>query len=232
MFGGSLVLALALGPEPATANTPPPPTGELPHWQSAPPPPPKRSSERPKVPVDGHGLITFGSILLGTGAALGFTSVGITIADEHLRNRTPRDATAISGVIGMVGGGLLVTLGLISRGHFRLNPANHYPEAPHTGNGMLLGGIGLLALGTGFTVHAVVDMTDTCESPGCDPERPIGAPVQLGFALSGIAIGTGLVFGGVKRRLGYERWAKQRAQLQPTFAVAPTSFVIGLAGRF
>jgi hypothetical protein len=191
-----------------------------------------RPPERAKVPVDGHGLITFGSISFGTGVALGSTSIVITMTDGHLRNRTPRDATAIAGITGMAGGGILMLLGLISRQHFRQNPANHYPEAPHTGNGMLLGGIGLLALGTGFTLHAVVDMTDTCFSPGCDPERPIGAPVQLGFALSGIAVGTGLMIGGVKRRLGYERWAKQRAQLRPTFAVVPTSFVIGLAGRF
>src|SRR5262245_32961883 len=101
MFGGSVALALALvlGPEPTTS--------ELPHWRSVPPPSPEPKSKRPQVPSDGNGMITLGSILLATGATLGASAVGMTIAEPDVLLETPRDIAAVSGIVGMAGGGIV-----------------------------------------------------------------------------------------------------------------------------
>lgn len=226
MLGASLVLALALGPEPATA----PQSDELPHWNSAPAPAPEHPAEPkpPKVPSDGVGMITLGSVLFGTSAALGLTSVGLKLANDPA-TRTGREATAVAsgGVFGV--GVVMLTLGLVVRRQFQRSPVGKIPDAPRTGNGMLFGGFTLLAAGTVFAIQAGVDMSIVeCTAMGCHQTRPIGAPVQLGVSLAGMAVGTGLVFGGVKRRLGYQKWA----QLQPSIDVGPTSFMIGVAGRF
>lgn len=228
----ALAFALALGPEPEVASTPSQ-SGELPHWQSVPSPPPKRKAEEPQVPVDGNGMLAFGSVLLGTGATLGAISLGLTIAGVDFDAKTRRDMAGVAGIIGLGSGAILLTLGLVTRGQFRRSAAGQIPDAPRTGNGMLLGGVGLIALGTGFGIHAIVDMVVlTCSSSGCAASRPIGAPVQLGLALGGIAVGAGLAAGGVWRRHGYERWARGRAQLQPSFNATPTSMSFGIAGRF
>jgi hypothetical protein len=235
MLGRSLVLALALapGPEPASTSSRP---DELPHWSTVPAPPPQPAKAQPLVPNDGGGMITFGSILLGTGTTLGLSAVGITIADpdQVRQNQTPRNVAAVASLFGLGSGTVLLAIGVAVRKQFRRSPASNIPDAPRTGNAMLLGGLGLLSLGTGFTIHAVVDIAYTCEASHCLPQRsPIAAPIQLGLALSGMAVGTGLVFGGVKRRLRYREWAQQRrVQLQPSVQAGPTSFVFGVAGRF
>jgi hypothetical protein len=232
MLACTLALALALSPEPATASAQGE-SGELPHWQSVPEPPPKPSAKPPSVPKDGAGLITLGSFFLGGGATLGFTSVGLTLANDP-STRTAREVSGIASGISLGSAAVLLTLGLVVRQQFRNSPAGNIPDAPRPGGGMLLGGLGLILGGTIFAAHAIVDMSIlTCSgSRGCYRTRPIGAPVQLGLALGSMVVGTGLLIGGVQRRKGYQRWARQRAQLQPSLGMGPTSFTIGLSGRF
>jgi hypothetical protein len=232
MLACTLALALALSPEPATTSAPRE-SGELPHWQSVPEPPPTPSAKPPAVPNDGAGLITLGSILLGTGATLGATSLGLTLANDP-KSRSARELGGIASAASLGTGALLLTLGLVVRRQFRRSPAGNIPDAPRPGGGMLLGGLGLIAGGIFFTAQASIDMaTTTCSgSLGCYQTRPIGAPIQLGLALGSIVAGTGLLVVGVQRRQGYQRWARQRAQLQPSLGMGPTSFTLGLSGRF
>lgn len=226
------ILALTLAPEAATASEPHEPD-ELPHWRNALEPPPEQPAQPPKVPSTGAGLITLGSVLLGTGATYGLTSVALTL-DNDPRRRSARETGAVASGVSLGAGALLLTLGLVVRRQFRHSAAGNIEGAPRTGGGMLVGGLGLIVGGAAFTAHAVVDLsTFTCSGTlGCYRARPIGSPIELGLALAGIAVGSGLVVGGMKRRLGYQRWALQRAQLQPTFTMGPTSFTLGLAGRF
>jgi hypothetical protein len=129
---------------------------------------------------------------------------------------------------------VLLTLGLVVRRQFRRSAAGNIVDAPRIGSGMLLGGLGLIVGGTVAGAQAIGDITIlVCSgSMGCQQRRPIGAPIQLGLALASMAVGTGLVVGGVKRRLGYKQWMLKRAQLQPSFGIGLTSLTIGLAGRF
>jgi hypothetical protein len=233
-----LALALVLSPETAmthesSESSEPSEPGELTHWRNAPEPVPEPPAEPAKVPSDGAGLITLGSILLGTGASVGVTSVGLTVANDR-DTRNLREIGGIASAVGLGGGAVLLTLGLVVRQQFRRSAAGNIADAPRIGSGMLFGGLGLLVGGTAATAQAIGDITIlVCTgSLGCQQRRPIGAPIQLGLALASMAVGTGLVVGGVKRRLGYKQWALQRAQLQPSFGIGPTSFTLALAGRF
>jgi hypothetical protein len=231
----TLALALALAP-PATPESP-----ELPSWRELPEtePPEPRPEARPEppprqqlVPSNGAGLLTLGSMLLGTGATLGITAIVQTSLDDP-RTRSGRELAAVmTGPL--MGAGIVTTvLGLVIRRQFRASPAAAIRDAPRTGNGMLLGGIGLLLGGTAFAAEALVDLnTLECSDTGCFAVRPIGAPLQLGLALAGVAVGTGLVVPGVRRRLAYRTWAKQRLELQPRVGASATSLSFGLVGRF
>lgn len=231
MILGPLVLALALGP---AAGEPPPPSGpgELPHWRSV-PPAPSEPPKPPKVPSDGSGLITLGGVALGTGGVLGLMSIGLTVANEP-RTRSGREIAAFVSPFGLGAGTVLLSLGLVVRRQFRASEAGAIPDAPRTGGGMLLGGLGLMLGGTAFAAQAGVDLsTVTCSGAGgCYATRPIGAPIQLGCGLAAVAVGSGLLIGGVRRRAAYRSWALERAKLQPVVNVGPSAAVFGLAGRF
>lgn len=242
MVLASLALVLALGPEARVEG--PAPAHELPSWRELPEPAPAiRPAPAAKppsppstqlVPSDGAGLITLGGILLATGATLGVTAiVQATVGDPRT---TSNIAAIMTGPV--LGAGIVTTsLGLVVRRQFRASPTAAIPDAPRIGSGMLLGGIGLIAGGTAFSAHALVDLTtELCSHDGatweCRDIRPIGAPIQLGIALAGVVVGTGLVIPGVRQRLTYRKWAKQRLQLQPSAGASRTSLSLGLAGRF
>ena len=110
MLACMLVFALTLGPAPEPA------AGELPHWRSAPEPPSERPSARPlpKVPSDGSGMITLGSLLLGTGGTLGLMSIGLTVANEP-NTRSGRETAAFVSAAGLGAGTVFMTLGLVIR---------------------------------------------------------------------------------------------------------------------
>jgi hypothetical protein len=213
----ALVLALALAGDPNS--------GELPHWTEVP-----EASEPPKakVPSDGSGMMTLGTLLLVSGSIVG-TSAVVLAAEPEL---SPTSFTGMYGMLAGVqlgAGTVFLTLGLVVRKQFERKPA--IPGAPRTGGGMLLGGLGLMLGGTGYAALAIVDIgSDICPGGSCRPIRPIGAPIQLGFSIASALVGTGLFAAGVRRRAGYLRW--DAARLRPVASGGPGGFQVGIMGRF
>jgi hypothetical protein len=226
----ALALVLAAEPEP-----PPTPDEELPHWRSVlprekPKPPPKL-----QVPNTGVGLISLGSLLLGGGATLGATAIGFASWDDSDPSVAAEGRRAVLGMVGgfSIGAGTtMLAIGLVIRRQFRASPAAAIPNAPRTGAGMQLAGLGLIAMGSGFATFGMLGFAGSCQN--CETSYTQAVALSLSLGLASATVGSGLMIGGAVRRGKYKAWAEGRAAhtIAPTLSVGPNGVHFGVAGRF
>jgi hypothetical protein len=229
-----LVLALAGTPEPTGASEPSPPsepspTAELPSWRSL--PEPAAEPKRIKVPTDGSGMITAGSLLITAGAAMGIAAIPDAIEPGYQAEQV----LGIAAAAMMSSGTVVLVIGTAIRRSFRKSPAAAIPDAPRTGSGMQLGGLVLLAGGGLGTLAAVANFsTSSCDAAGCYSYTNASAATGLACGLTSAVVGSGLLIAGSLRKRNYRRWAQSRrtSTIQPTFVGGRTGVQLGLAGRF
>ncbi len=171
--------------------------------------------------------------MIGSGATLGGTAIGFASwddSDPSLAAEGRRAGVAMFSSFSIGAGTAVLAVGLVMRRQFRASPAAAIPNAPRTGAGMQLTGLGLMAMGSGFATFSVLDYAVSCQ--GCEPFYT--RTTVLSLSLASVAVGAGLMFGGAARRGNYMTWAKSRtaATIAPTLSLEANGMHFGVAGQF
>jgi hypothetical protein len=187
------------------------------------------------VPNTGVGLISLGGVLLGGGATLGATAIGFAACDDcdsSVAAEGRRFGLAMVGAFSIGAGTTMLAIGLVSRRQFRTSPAAAIPNAPRTGAGMQLAGLGLMVVGSGFATFGLLGFAGSCQH--CGSFHTQAATLSLTLGLASATVGSGLMIGGAARRGKYKAWAKNRAAhtIAPTLSVGPNGVHFGIAGQF
>jgi hypothetical protein len=185
------------------------------------------------MPKTGAGLIALGSLLLGGGTTIGATAGGLASCDDCDSSKAAegrRAGLAIFSSFSLGTGTALLAIGLVMRRQFRASPAAAIPDAPRTGVGMQLVGLGLMVVGSGFATFGLLGFERSCWN--CESFYTRTATLSL--SLASVTVGSGLMIGGAARRGNYKAWASGRAAhtIVPSFSIGPNGVHFGIAGRF
>lgn len=181
-----------------------------------------RTQAIPGPPWSGAGRFVGGAVMLTAG--LGLLTAATFEFSEGFDTTRPLISQIPAGIVMLVAGGVMIGTGVRDQRRLGEWEAATKIEAKPSGNGLIVGGVTAISLGS---------MAAIATSIAADMDLDAPRSIPAGWATAGLALGTGsiLLVSGIVRRARFGKW---RNAITGAPMIAPTraGATVGLVGQF